>query len=41
MHPRIQSLRDGALVAIQFGDAIALCARGSPQLCVRDVHLVD
>ena len=29
MHPRIQSVRDGALIAIQFGDAIALCARGS------------
>jgi hypothetical protein len=34
MHPRIQSVRGGALVAIQFGDAIALCARGStPTLC--------
>ncbi|KIK57777.1 hypothetical protein GYMLUDRAFT_45965 [Collybiopsis luxurians FD-317 M1] len=29
MHPRIQILPDGLLVSIQFGDAVALCARGS------------
>ena len=29
MHPRIQSIHNGALIAVQFGDAVALCARGS------------
>ncbi|KAF9265417.1 methyltransferase type 11 [Marasmius fiardii PR-910] len=29
MHPRIQLLPDGLLVSIQFGDAVALCARES------------
>uniref|UniRef100_A0A0W0FLK8 Uncharacterized protein n=1 Tax=Moniliophthora roreri TaxID=221103 RepID=A0A0W0FLK8_MONRR len=29
MHPRIQLLPDGLLVTIQFGDAVALCARES------------
>ncbi|KAF7338280.1 Methyltransferase type 11 [Mycena venus] len=29
VHPRIQVLLDGQLVSIQFGDAVALCARDS------------
>ncbi|KAK7054841.1 hypothetical protein VNI00_003304 [Paramarasmius palmivorus] len=29
MHPRLQLLPDGLLVSIQFGDAVALCARES------------
>ncbi|KAK0193758.1 Non-repetitive/WGA-negative nucleoporin C-terminal-domain-containing protein [Armillaria mellea] len=29
MHPRLQLIQDGKLVAIQFGDAIALCATES------------
>ncbi|KAJ3934928.1 MAG: hypothetical protein NXY57DRAFT_593318 [Lentinula lateritia] len=29
MHPRIQSLPQGQLVSIQFGDAVVLCARAS------------
>ena len=29
MHPRIQLTFNGALVSVQFGDAVALCARGS------------
>jgi nuclear pore complex protein Nup133 len=28
MHPRLQAVTKGALIAIQFGDAVALCARG-------------
>ncbi|KAF7967089.1 hypothetical protein HWV62_35891 [Athelia sp. TMB] len=26
-HPRIQLIQDGALISVQFGDAVALCAR--------------
>ncbi|KIM87137.1 hypothetical protein PILCRDRAFT_64451 [Piloderma croceum F 1598] len=26
-HPRIQLIQDGALICVQFGDAVALCAR--------------
>ncbi|KAJ6547586.1 hypothetical protein B0H19DRAFT_1266498 [Mycena capillaripes] len=29
VHPRIQVLLDGQLISIQFGDAVALCARDS------------
>jgi len=29
MHPRIQLIFNGALVSVQFGDAVAICARGS------------
>ncbi|KAF8212214.1 hypothetical protein K438DRAFT_1708496 [Mycena galopus ATCC 62051] len=29
VHPRIQVLLDGQLVSVQFGDAVALCARDS------------
>ena len=29
MHPRIQLIFNGALVSVQFGDAVALCARGA------------
>ncbi|KAJ3744726.1 Non-repetitive/WGA-negative nucleoporin C-terminal-domain-containing protein [Lentinula detonsa] len=29
MHPRIQALTEGHLISIQFGDAVALCARAS------------
>ncbi|KAJ7219294.1 hypothetical protein GGX14DRAFT_591296, partial [Mycena pura] len=29
MHPRIQSLFDGRLTSVQFGDAVALCAQDS------------
>jgi nuclear pore complex protein Nup133 len=28
MHPRIQLILGGVLVVVQFGDAVALCARG-------------
>jgi nuclear pore complex protein Nup133 len=28
MHPRIQLILGGAIVVVQFGDAVALCARG-------------
>lgn len=28
MHPRIHPFFDGAMVSVQFGDAVALCARG-------------
>jgi nuclear pore complex protein Nup133 len=27
-HPRIQLIQNGALICVQFGDAVALCARG-------------
>lgn len=27
-HPRIQLVQNGALISVQFGDAVALCARG-------------
>ncbi|KAJ7905514.1 Non-repetitive/WGA-negative nucleoporin C-terminal-domain-containing protein [Mycena olivaceomarginata] len=32
VHPRIQVLLDGQLVSVQFGDAVALCARDSDYL---------
>lgn len=28
MHPRLQLVANGKLAAIQFGDAVTLCARG-------------
>jgi nuclear pore complex protein Nup133 len=28
MHPRIQLIQGGLLISIQFGDAVAICARG-------------
>ena len=28
VHPRIHPVSEGAMVSIQFGDAVALCARG-------------
>ncbi len=34
MHPRLQLIQDGKLVAIQFGDAITLCATGNT-VCLR------
>ena len=27
-HPRIQLIQNGTLISVQFGDAVALCARG-------------
>lgn len=34
MHPRIHPILDGAMVSVQFGDAVALCARGQwPTIC--------
>lgn len=45
MHPRIQSVREGAIIAIQFGDAIALSARGSLSdlalFCPADLREID
>ena len=32
MHPRLQLIHQGALVVIQFGDAVAFCARGQISL---------
>jgi nuclear pore complex protein Nup133 len=32
MHPRMQSISGGAIVSIQFGDAVALCARSGYRL---------
>lgn len=28
MHPRLQMILGGRLIAVQFGDAVTLCARG-------------
>ncbi len=28
MHPRIQLVYGGSIISVQFGDAVALCARG-------------
>lgn len=28
MHPRIRLILGGVIVVVQFGDAVALCARG-------------
>jgi len=29
VHPRIQLMYGGSIISVQFGDAVALCARGS------------
>ena len=33
MHPRIQLVLGGVIVVVQFGDAVALCARGKWIYC--------
>jgi nuclear pore complex protein Nup133 len=47
MHPRIQLLLEGILISVQFGDAVALCARGSflsnsiINRCITNLFLLD
>ena len=40
MHPRIHPVLDGAMVSVQFGDAVALCARGQwSAICIFNCYL--
>ena len=31
VHPRIQLLYSGSIISVEFGDAVAVCARGTPR----------
>lgn len=38
MHPRIQLILGGQMISIQFGDAVALCARGLFKYRDKTIH---
>lgn len=39
MHPRLQRILSGEVFAIQFGDAVTICAIGIVLMCIHDARL--